>query len=360
MTPLILKEVQNSLENERPVLRVDFARWWPNFNPEHNFLVNALRMHFDVQVGASPDILFFSVFQGEWPAGDYLKVFYTGEARRPDMSAADWAFSYECDEEFRHPRHLRVPLYAIEIDGRAFRDDWGRELIKTGDYADRIMAEGREGFCAYVAYKDAWTRCAMFDRLAAYRRVVAPGRSRSNAAPISDGDPEKSRMNDEFQALKCSFFQTFRFALVFENCSYPGYTSEKLVDAMRAGCIPIYWGNPAVVREFNPRSFVNVNDYEAEESARCPRWLKRFPFLYKRFWKYHIMPRAMDRAAAVVREIDRNPEVRRAVLAEPWFHNNRPNRYFDPAPLIRRMREIGEAALVRKVARQKGPPKIGA
>ncbi|VBB44420.1 putative LPS biosynthesis related glycosyltransferase [uncultured Desulfatiglans sp.] len=330
------------------MLCVNFAKWWPNFSPERNFLVNALRMHFDVEIAANPDILFFSVFQGELPAGDYLKVFYTGEASRPDMSAADWAFSYEYDEDFHHPRHLRVPLYAIEIDGRAFRDDWGRELVKTGDYADRIMAERRRDFCAYVAYKDAWARCAMFDRLAAYHRVVAPGLSRNNAPPISDGDPGRSRGNGEFQALKCRFFQTFRFALVFENRSYRGYTSEKLVDAMRAGCIPIYWGNPAVAREFNPRSFINVSDYEAAESARFPGWLKRIPFFYKVFWRYCIMPRAMDRAASVVREMDTDPGLQRAVLAEPWFHKNQPNRYFDPSPLNQRMREIGESALARR------------
>ena len=344
-----------SMDGDRPELRVDFANWWPNFDPEHNFLVDALRKRFDVEIGPEPDILFFSVFRGEFPPGNYLKVFYTGEARRPDMSVADWAFSFEYDEEFGHPHHLRVPLYAIDVDGSAFRDDWARALVKDGNYPDRIMAEARDGFCSYVAYNDGWARCAMFDRLVEYRPVTAPGRSRHNAPPISDGDTEKSRVNDAFQSLKRNFYRQFRFALVFENRAYPGYTTEKLVDAMMAGCIPIYWGNPAVARDFNPRSFVNVSDYEAGEAARYPQWLKRFPALYHWLWKRFIMPRAMDRAAARVRNIDLDPELCRAMLAAPWFHGNRPNRYFDPAHLVGRMGEIGEAALARKAARTGSP-----
>ncbi|MEZ5582525.1 MAG: hypothetical protein R3F37_07010 [Candidatus Competibacteraceae bacterium] len=235
---------QYLLNIERPRLKINFAKWWPNFDRERNFLVNALRKHFEVEIGPEPDILFFSVFKGELLDGDYIKVFYTGEPRKPDMSLADWAFSYEYDEDFANTRNLRLPLYTIDVDGRAFRDDWSLALIKTNDYADQIIEEQRQRFCAYVAYYDGPMRCAMFDRSSKYRPVTATGRSRNNAPPISDGDTEKSRINDDFQQLKREFYRGFRFALVFENRSYPGYTTEKLVDAMMAGCIPIYWVFP--------------------------------------------------------------------------------------------------------------------
>ena len=332
-------------------LRVAFAKWWPNFDREHNFLVDALRSWFDVRVGEDPDIVFYSVFQGDLPTGEYLKVFYTGEPRRPDMSVADWAFSYEYDEYFCHPRHMRLPLYVIDVDGGSFRADWGRDLVKHPDYADRVLRQQRPGFCGYVAYYDGPERCAMFDRLSEYRKVTAPGRSRHNASPISDGDPEKSRLNESFQTQKRAWYERFRFALVFENRSYPGYTTEKLVDAMMAGCIPIYWGNPEIARDFNPRSFVDVTAYETQQCARLPRWLHSFPDLYRRVRARWVLPLAFSRAAERVRHIDGDPGLRRKILVEPWLNQNRPSSYFDEARFLERMKMIGIDALTRKARR---------
>jgi hypothetical protein len=36
--------------------------------------------------------------------------------------------------------------------------------------------------------------------------------------------------------------------------------TEKITDAFMAGCIPIYWGDLDVVKDFNPRSFINANN----------------------------------------------------------------------------------------------------
>lgn len=38
--------------------------------------------------------------------------------------------------------------------------------------------------------------------------------------------------------------QQFTFAVVVENCDAEWYTSEKLYDALIAGCVPLYYGNP--------------------------------------------------------------------------------------------------------------------
>jgi hypothetical protein len=43
----------------------------------------------------------------------------------------------------------------------------------------------------------------------------------------------------------------FMYSVVIENGSYPGYFTEKLVDCLRCGSIPIYWGDPEVARNFD-------------------------------------------------------------------------------------------------------------
>ncbi|MEZ5582524.1 MAG: hypothetical protein R3F37_07005 [Candidatus Competibacteraceae bacterium] len=62
--------------------------------------------------------------------------------------------------------------------------------------------------------------------------------------------------------------------------------------------------------------------------------------LYQWFYERRVIPRAMDRAVARVREIDNKAALQRKILAEPWFHGNQSSHYFDAQPFIKRMREI--------------------
>jgi hypothetical protein len=45
---------------------------------------------------------------------------------------------------------------------------------------------------------------------------------------------------------KMDVLRRYRYSLVMENQRQPGYFTEKLLDAFRAGSVPIYWGAPDV------------------------------------------------------------------------------------------------------------------
>ncbi|WP_121020797.1 glycosyltransferase family 10 domain-containing protein [Helicobacter vulpis] len=66
---------------------------------------------------------------------------------------------------------------------------------------------------------------------------------------------------------KSEFLSQYKFNLCFENSRGHGYTTEKIIDAYFAHTIPIYWGNPAVALDFNPKSFVNVHDFKDFKEA---------------------------------------------------------------------------------------------
>lgn len=78
-----------------------------------------------------------------------------------------------------------------------------------------------------------------------------------------------------------------------------GYTTEKICDAMAVRSIPIYWGNPDIHRDFNPKSFVNLHDFSS-----------------------------IDDAIEYIVALDRDDELYRKVLAEPYFHDNKASKYF--------------------------------
>jgi hypothetical protein len=103
---------------------------------------------------------------------------------------------------------------------------------------------------------------------------------------------------------KVQFQRDYKFSIAFENSSSIGYTTEKIVHALAADTIPIYWGNSEVEREFNPKRFINL----------------------------HAFPRPEDAIARIV-EIDTNDDLFTSMLAEPFFHDGPPQYLEDEALL---------------------------
>jgi hypothetical protein len=65
---------------------------------------------------------------------------------------------------------------------------------------------------------------------------------------------------------KMDFIRDYRFVISFENSSSVGYTTEKLIEPLLIGAIPIYWGNPAVGKEFNKKRILYYDDFPTEEA----------------------------------------------------------------------------------------------
>ena len=60
---------------------------------------------------------------------------------------------------------------------------------------------------------------------------------------------------------KHAVITNYKFAICFENISFPGYVTEKIIDCFRAGVIPIYLGAPDI-GDFVPKaSFIDLREY---------------------------------------------------------------------------------------------------
>ena len=51
------------------------------------------------------------------------------------------------------------------------------------------------------------------------------------------------------------------FALAFENTRVPGYVTEKVVDAMIAGCVPVYRGAPDIADHVPAGAILDLSRY---------------------------------------------------------------------------------------------------
>lgn len=262
-------------------LRIDFADFHVGFNKARNFFVEALSTQWQVEICDRPDLLIYSHLGHAHRLYPCRRLFWTEETILPDWEECDGALTCHRLED---PRHYRLPYYVVRGNPQA--------LIKQSWEAQRIP-ELKTKFCAFVVSnahpKKTQRRITFFHALSKYRTVASAGRYANNVGgPLAVGHDAKRE-----------FLLPYRFAIAFENKALPGYTTEKLFEAMEARCVPIYWGDPTVAEDFNPRSFINAADYPDDEA------------LVKR-----------------VEEVDGDPALQAAYLAEPYFHGNRPSPVF--------------------------------
>lgn len=233
-------------------IKISFVDFWPDFNLQNNFLVTSLKRNYNVEIvnpKNSPDFLFFSIFGYEnLFYKDCIRIYYTGENDIPDFNKCDYAIS------FQHlnfgERHLRLPIYTR----------W--PSFDTLRFSSRKPIPNSRGFCSYVVSNN-WCatplRTEIFEKLSAYKHIASGGRYANNiGGPIKD---------------KIEFLRNYKFNIAFENSLVNGYTTEKLIDALAAHTIPIYWGNPDVAIDINPKSFINVNDFANIDE--CIEYIKR-------------------------------------------------------------------------------------
>ena len=209
-------------------------------------ITQALERSFKLSESDDPQVVFF----GENKSRNYrmfkdaVRVYVAVENRYPDFSECDYALTFLHLDD---PRHLRVPLCVLDSELSA--------LLRKHEVTEEILSETRD-FCAFVVSngsRRADRRLQFFHRLNQARHVNSGGRILNN---VGGHVPDK-----------LAFLKKHRFNLCFENHFWPGYTSEKIAHALAAGCIPIYWGNPAIAEDFNPESFINVSDYENDDAA---------------------------------------------------------------------------------------------
>jgi hypothetical protein len=271
-------------------IKIFFTDFWPVFNREDNFFLDVLKDDYDIEIsGDKPDYLFYSVFGKRYQRYNCTRIFFTGENIRPNYKECDWSFSFDYSD---NPRNYRLPLYA-------FFDDVNK-LIAPKRPLDEIIAE-KHKFCNFIySNPNCKRRNIFFKKLSKYKKVESAGRLFRNTS---------ERVID-----KMAYIRDFKFTIAFENESYPGYTTEKIFEPMLADSIPIYWGNPLISRDFNTRSFVNWHDYGSDEAT-------------------------IER----IIELDKDPELLRKYLSEPFFVNNELNTYVNLDNLKMRFAEIFSA-----------------
>jgi alpha(1,3/1,4) fucosyltransferase len=260
-------------------IKLNFTDFWPGFDSFDNYFYNLLKEHYNIEISDEPDFLICSCFGEEYKKFNCIRIFYTGEAFhrgkrvKLDFDLYDYTFSFDY---IASPDNYRLPIYAWYFS---------YELERAPDVDFNKLLSEKTGFCNFVySNAKAKERVQFFHKLSKYKKVDSGGRCLNNIG--------------ESVVDKLKFIKKYKFTIAFENCSHPGYTTEKITEPFFTHSLPIYWGNPLVHRDFNAESFLNAHEFESEEAL-------------------------IER----IIELDNNDELYLSYLRKPCFYGNKVNQF---------------------------------
>lgn len=207
------------------------------------FFTKPLQDKFDfIETKESPDFVFGHAIDRQILRYSGVRIFITGENIIPDFNIVDYAIGF--NDICFGDRYIRWPFYRWH---HSFSDceDLRRQAIEASP------PRQRKRLCACVISNLSNRQgplAEICDALENYRGVTYGGKWRNNIG---------GRVKD-----KVALLQEHKFSIAFENTAYPGYTTEKIIDAFLAGTIPIYWGDPTITQHFNSKAFIQCVEGE--------------------------------------------------------------------------------------------------
>lgn len=286
--------------------------WFPSTptNIENNELYQLLSPYFDFNLTKDyPDYLIYSWFGFDFQKYDCIRLYYTGENIRPNFKECDYAFSFDY---LNNERNYRLPIYRLNY---AYKDLIIPQQNSMTDF------EKRKFCCFLYSNPRCKVRNQFYHLLSSYKTIDSGGKLFQNI-------PKPVPVGDEIEWMR-----NYKFCIAFENSSFPGYTTEKLLHALVANTIPIYWGNPLIYKDFNPNAFINVHEF-----------------------------RNISDAIKKVIELDQNPSEYQRFLNEPRLPGNQEIDECKEDNIIRKFDEIFSSKephiSVEKKRRQKFKPRM--
>ena len=211
-----------------------------------------------VYIASSPDeatILIESIF------GDNTYLYYkkwkatfifSGETHygnSPHVSQFDCILGVEDT----HDHYVKCPLYLLFLQSNPHILD----QLKPPHETNTAPPPPPTAASAVVTAAHGEERLRFLDRLEEHMPLFYGGKYKNNVGGPIPGHYNSPEMKE--------FYQRGKFAITMENSYRPYYITEKIVNGLRSGVVPVYWGTPNVSEFFNPKRFLQLKSDATEE-----------------------------------------------------------------------------------------------
>jgi hypothetical protein len=178
------------------------------------------------------------------PSSSQKSLWVTFENRRPPFKDFQRTLSFDLDSF--SGTNFYLPLWLIYIDFLETQSSWVRHKIKLKSLLDiRERPPVKRKFaCAFINNPNP-VRLRAIQELSRIGEVDVFGRYSNR---YIDRKIEKSR--------------DYMFSVCFENDIYPGYVTEKPLEAWLGDTVPLYWGHDKA-GYLNKSGMINLMDFDS-------------------------------------------------------------------------------------------------
>ena len=267
-----------SQQSEDKSLRISFSDMWEGFDPQDNFFLDLLR----TTLGSQKEVV-GTVSQGSLhiygPFGTTHrtvkgpKVFFSGERVRADDLQDPGTALNLTHSVVEDDRHIRFPLWLLFLDwfrtGSPRRNPNGapvelasRPLANTKRYLGSLVVSNP----TCLERNRAFEAVSVGVGVGVARQPLAVGTAALQQPLWRSGGAYKNNIGGPLSSLyggggagdtaKLAFLKDHTYNLCFENGLADGYVTEKLLHAKLAGCVPLYWGPPEALTDFDASGVV--------------------------------------------------------------------------------------------------------
>jgi hypothetical protein len=222
-------------------MKISYNGFWPGIDPQSNWFSHMFRDYYnDPTIEFSlnhtdSDIVISSVFSPPVET-NALKIFFTGESHKTYHEDNDIFLGFE-ETNVQYGR-FRLPLWYLYINW------WNKDLDGAGYSLTQKSSKIRENFCSIIIGNPVQNRIDVARKLSEISPVHGYG----------------AVFGNQYSGDKVELLKNYTFNIAFENVIQSGYVTEKLFEALLAGCIPIYWGSHEADLDFNPKRFIRYNE----------------------------------------------------------------------------------------------------
>lgn len=187
---------------------------------------------------------------------------FTGESHYcnvPHIAQFDCVLGFENT----HDRYVKCPLYLLFLHSNASIYE---QLLENDKQISSKNVTGPVQYTSIPPNKASVVitnnahgteRLRFMDRLEEQMTLFYGGKYKNNIGGVVNGHFNSPEMNE--------FYQRGKFAITMENADRPYYITEKLVNGLRSGVVPVYWGSTRVNEFFNPKRFLHLKPGATEE-----------------------------------------------------------------------------------------------
>jgi len=181
-------------------------------------------------------------------------ILYTGESDYANTQDVD---KYDCVLGFEETRanFVTCPFFVIFLITNI-------RIMKEIENTNRPIPDEIPPNFASIILSNAYhgkERLNFYNTVKKEMPVFSGGKHDNNVGFVVPGSYNSNDMVD--------FYRRGKFAITMENDDKPYYVTEKLVNGIRAGVIPIYWGSSRVTEFFNPRRFIHLSQQPTKEEV---------------------------------------------------------------------------------------------